>query len=733
MTADPAARVFTEALRLAAAGYQLTPVTIRRREDGKKGATFHADDGWRHESAWTTDPDQLKAWCFEHPACSFAVRTGAVGGVDVVDLDVKGDVDAVTWWATQGHPLTAMIVSTPSGGMHLYARACGLPTAAGVFAPGVDTRGDGGLVFAPGAYVLGEDGHYEVQGPLVPAVELAPLPADLAHAIRSAAPAGRDYRADGEIVVKDRAVIVNLCRERVIALAGLPPRTGGSHFRDVQMGAAMMLGRLVEAGAAEHAWAVEQLERATVTVWGSVSGADADNIASGLRDGPRKERWRFRPDPPAPSAGPGLQRATVPAAADATTLHAAVSPPALRAVGEGDGYDHAAAQERMFADKVRAEQERRAVKRAVDELERPPVPVFDDLAVWDDALESLPAPTMAIRRLVPERSVGWLGGPSGSYKSFVAVSLAACLAYGVPALEAAAFAPRSARRVLYVAGEGASGVALRLRALRHRLGVRTSGQLALYPRAVDLTSEAAVERMAAFALAYHIGHIVIDTFRQSTLGVNENDNTEVGLILGRLIELRDAHGISSTLVDHTNKSAQGLADLGGAGAKRANADYVLMVDLPNGSRAVGEQRVLRVAKLKDSPDGDTWPIRLESVAGVTDSEGCPAAVVVVGEVQSGPGDLHGREDWHKVPTEELPEVVRDIGGAHKYAGTVQDIYRALVAVNDPDGLTVAQLRSILDDGPREHPRTSFYGAIGVLKKVGLVPEEKGRIRLLDAT
>ncbi len=293
--ADPdaqAAYALAEALRLVKHGYQLTPVTITRDAEGNKRAQFHK--GWRHEDAWSNDPGLIRAWWVDRP-CSFAIRTGAAGGVDVIDLDVKADKDGVTWWAEQGHPLGSMIVNTPSGGLHMYVPNCGLPTSASQFGPGVDTRGDGGLVFAPGAYIEGEPGRYEVQGALVAVHDLTPLPDELAAAIRASTPDSSKHRTDGAITMKDYPVAVQLTRAAVDKVAAMPLHTAGSTFRDAQMGAAMMLGRLAEAGACDVEWAREQIEAATLQVWpNGLSAADEKNIESGLRDGPRKERWRWR-------------------------------------------------------------------------------------------------------------------------------------------------------------------------------------------------------------------------------------------------------------------------------------------------------------------------------------------------------------------------------------------------------------------------------------------------------
>lgn len=637
----------SEGMRLARAEYQLTPVTLTRDSEGDKRGHFH--EKWRQESAWSSDPDQVKAWWVDYPGTSFALRTGPTGRADIIDLDVKGDRDAVTWWAEQGHPLTSMIVETLSGGLHLFAPACGLPTVAGQFAPGVDTRGAGGLVYAPGAYIAGEVGSYRIRGDLVAVADLAPLPGDLVAAIRAATPAKADRPADGRITIKDYDVAVRLTQAAVDKVAALPLHTDGDLFRDAQMGAAMMLGRLVEAGACSLEFAQEKLEKATLTVWpAGLSAKDHRNIDSGLADGPSKERWRFRPEQDAPVAEDeqGDYELAAAQAADKVAVR--------KLAVELGSYDLAKA--------MLAERARRVARRAEDEAERPRLSQpFADYGTWDDQLESVPLPEMAVPKLIPERGVGWCGGPSGTYKTFVATGIAIALAHGRPALEHPEFAVKRARKVLYIAAEGSAGVALRTRAARRRAGITQGRQLMVYRRAVDLTSAFDFAELVAFVLEHGFEFLIVDTFRQTTVGVNESDNTEVGAVLARFIGLRDEHGIGSMLIDHTNKSAQGLADLGGAGAKRANADYVLMIDLPGLDRGRDQQRTLRSAKLKDKVDGETWPIKLEAVPDIRDADGDPSAVVVVGKV-TGSVAIRELNDWRSLDQPALPSDVVEYAG-----------------------------------------------------------------------
>lgn len=307
--ADPvqlaAHRSLSEALRLAEHGYALTPVTITRLASGKKGARFHK--GWRHESAWSADPDQVRAWWVEHGGCSFALG-GAANGIEGTDLDVKpgadGElgVDAVAWWGRRALPTGALVQRTPSGGEHhIWASpdGVGLPQEAGkTVGKGVDTRNRSGLFFAAGSYVLGldgvpEHGHYEVVGELVKRADLAPTPARVLALFADAPADGPERPADGRIVVKDRDWVR---AETVRARKAIAEhdRTSGGYRAKIQH-LAMFYGRVVELGeltaeAAEADWL--GLHRA---LWGpTVFPENLKDFRDALAAGPALERWRYR-------------------------------------------------------------------------------------------------------------------------------------------------------------------------------------------------------------------------------------------------------------------------------------------------------------------------------------------------------------------------------------------------------------------------------------------------------
>jgi hypothetical protein len=145
------------ALDLVARGYYLAPVTVKRNPaTGRKMPIYHGQ--WAELSS--NDPADIRRWADtlgrDVGFCIDCQKTGIV----VVDLDVKPSVDAVAWWASASLPMpdNDAIVETPGAGLHLYWRQrSGEPVAnsQGKIAPGVDVRGRGGHVFAPGTYVVG--------------------------------------------------------------------------------------------------------------------------------------------------------------------------------------------------------------------------------------------------------------------------------------------------------------------------------------------------------------------------------------------------------------------------------------------------------------------------------------------------------------------------------------------------------------------------------------------------
>jgi hypothetical protein len=135
------------ALALASAGIKIFPAGADKRPLLK---------GW--QDAATCDADQINTW-FEHAAARPAIPCGS-NNLVVIDCDRHpGGADGVAAFnslvaANGALPPQMPLVKTPNGGLHAYFRQPNgeaLGNVRGSLPPGIDVRGAGGFVIAPGA------------------------------------------------------------------------------------------------------------------------------------------------------------------------------------------------------------------------------------------------------------------------------------------------------------------------------------------------------------------------------------------------------------------------------------------------------------------------------------------------------------------------------------------------------------------------------------------------------
>jgi len=143
------------ALNLAQSGYKIFPCNP---------ATKAPMPGFKWRDKATDDLDRIKAWWRKWPDAMPGLPTGKVNGVSVVDLDVdpaKGK-DGIAAYRDMGldPDVADLVVRTAGGGLHIYFdHQAGVANSTSKV--GVDVRGDGGYVIAPGAYAA--HGRYTVE------------------------------------------------------------------------------------------------------------------------------------------------------------------------------------------------------------------------------------------------------------------------------------------------------------------------------------------------------------------------------------------------------------------------------------------------------------------------------------------------------------------------------------------------------------------------------------------
>lgn len=144
------------ALRYASKGMAIFPV----HPDGKAPIGKLVPSGVKDA---TTDAQKIRDWWGPVPSANIGLATGKIF---VVDIDVKDEVDGRRTWGKlvdeHGEIPQTTVVSTPSGGMHLYFQAPdGVQiknSVSDALGDGIDVRGHGGYVIVPPSNTT--DGEY---------------------------------------------------------------------------------------------------------------------------------------------------------------------------------------------------------------------------------------------------------------------------------------------------------------------------------------------------------------------------------------------------------------------------------------------------------------------------------------------------------------------------------------------------------------------------------------------
>ncbi|MFM9850021.1 MAG: AAA family ATPase [Hyphomicrobiaceae bacterium] len=222
-----------------------------------------------------------------------------------------------------------------------------------------------------------------------------------------------------------------------------------------------------------------------------------------------------------------------------------------------------------------------------------------------------------IEQMLPETGIGLLSGQWGTYKTFVAMDLAAAV------LTEGMFAGRQIARkggVLWLAAEGQSQVPVRLRALatKHKLNI---DQFAWAKSCPLLTDAKAREALIAICLEakvqYRTRHdlplalVIIDTIGAAAGWKDENSAAEAQAVMSMLASVANELGICIAGIDHFGK----VTDTGtrGASPKEDFSDFVLA--LLGDRDLAGEVKNSRVAvrKVRGGPSGMVVPFAAMTV------------------------------------------------------------------------------------------------------------------------
>lgn len=296
-----------------------------------------------------------------------------------------------------------------------------------------------------------------------------------------------------------------------------------------------------------------------------------------------------------------------------------------------------------------------------------------------DDLARLPPVEYLVPGVLPRRGLGFLYGPSGHGKSFVAVDLGLSIASGI----AYAGRPTTRANVLYVVAEGVSGLRWRTDAWKiHNPHGDPGDRFKVLPEAVNLADPNGVDagNIAAIAEENRSEVIIFDTMARAMTGYDENSARDIGVFIANAeLVARAVDGLVLP-VHHTGKDQ--TKGMRGSSAAFGGADVVIEC-----SRNENEV-TLKNTKMKDSEEFDPLrflmvrkgesmaleyqdglyvpPVNNDQLAALLriiherdDGTGVPNKVVE-DEYQSTTG--RGRSDYFKVKKEAVVRtLVRNLG------------------------------------------------------------------------
>lgn len=511
--------------------------------------------GWQNRA--TNDNGQISQWEAGMADLNWGVACGP-SGLFVIDVDPAG----MAKWEEIQNAIPGLreaiqksfTVRTPRGGYHFYFRGSG-PTTASAIAPGIDTRG---------GYVDERTGKLKSIGYVV-----AP------GSVTKAGPKTVDgeYSYVGGSIFDMPAPVLQIVPERKRGTTlGLAQPVTPDNPRNVS-------------------WAMDLIKsyvaEGRVSVEGAGGNDTAFRVAASILDkgvSPAKayelleEYWN-------PHCTPAW---------DDWELETIVGNAARYGEETGEGA-------KGFQDNASAFAAFAGTEAAPDDPT--PLPLRKDRVQWiEDYASQVRDPVWLLPGFLPAYGTGMLYGASGSYKSFIALDMACCVAHGHAGQWGA---PPVANDVVYFAGEAPIGTAKkRFPAWLEWQKPGSHGRLAIFPRVPYLGDKDGWEgvKLDIAELGIKPKLMIVDTMTRLLTGFDENSTKDANIATGFLEDLCRHYECFALAVHHTGKDETKGAR--GSSAFFANVDTVLATKKVNGGAA------LTVKKHKDA-DADGEPVYLK--------------------------------------------------------------------------------------------------------------------------
>lgn len=197
----------------------------------------------------------------------------------------------------------------------------------------------------------------------------------------------------------------------------------------------------------------------------------------------------------------------------------------------------------------------------------------------------LPDIDWVVEGLFERDSLVSMFGPSNEGKSFVAMSIAYAVAMGVPWLDNADFRTDKWKGpVIYLAAEGQRGAKRRAKALLLHFKPDTTPQIFFKETAVQIWKDTDLKEFLVEVKKAQPVLIIIDTLARTSVGMDENSNSEMNVYVDAADILRRETGACILLVHHTKKNPKHgeTPQERGAYSLRAAMDTAISVSMKGG-------------------------------------------------------------------------------------------------------------------------------------------------------
>jgi hypothetical protein len=287
--------------------------------------------------------------------------------------------------------------------------------------------------------------------------------------------------------------------------------------------------------------------------------------------------------------------------------------------------------------------------------------------VVGDAICKIPPPDPLVEGLLDLDSLGYLYGPAGSMKTFVAVDLACCVASGT------LWQGRKTVTVpvLYCVAESPGGVGQRVVAWRDAHLDADIGQLTWLTLPPNLASTASANALVDLVRELGSRLVVLDTLARCMTGADENSAKDMGSVIAACDRVRRATSACLLGIHHTGRDLE--RGLRGSTALEAGCDTALE------ARKAGDLVAVVAKRQRNRVGGDAFHLRFVP--------------------QGRSGVLVGAADeWAEGPPDQARRMLR-----------------VLHEMDEGDGVTSSNWRKTCDI-----PERTFYRLRGSLVDKGLV-------------